>query len=137
MASLLSSLWSGSSESCVASSPGGQLSDPTGTTSELTNSEWLEQKRGNFVRLLRELGAADERLLPWADKAEAAPLTAFLSFMRVEHSDVAAAASPEEAQAAALRAVDRAVLLLEADADAPEFKSKRNKLARYIQLFSQ
>jgi hypothetical protein len=134
MASLLSSLWSGSSESCVASSHGDRLSAATG---QISDSEWLEQKRANFVKLLRELGEVDERIMPWADRAEAASLTSFLVYMRLENPDVAAAASPEEAAAAALRAVDRAVLLLEADADAPEFKSKRNKLARYIILFSQ
>lgn len=127
------SFWSGSSEeSCAVSSPHDPSSEAIGQTSD---EAWLEAKRANFVALLRELAIVDERLLPWADRAESVPLAIFLTVMRVEHAAIAAA-TPEEAQALALRAVDRAALLLGADTDGAEFRSARNKLGRYIQLFS-
>ena len=132
MEQLLYSYASGSSSSDASSADASPSSEATSTTSD---DEWLEEKRGNFVKLLCELAIVDERLIPWADKAESAPLTAFLAYMRLENAAVADA-PPEEAQALALRAVDRAALLLGADIDALEFKSKRIKLARYTILFS-
>jgi hypothetical protein len=127
------SLWSGSSsESCAASSPDEPSSEAIG---QISNTEWFEQKRGNFVALLRELAIVDARLLPWADRAESTPLEVFLAYMRVEHAAIAAA-TPEERSPMALQAVDRAAVLLGADTDGGVFQSARNKLARYIQLFS-
>lgn len=127
------SFWSGSSsESCAASSPHEPSSEAIGETSD---EAWLEAKRANFVALLRELAIVDARLLPWADRAESAPLVAFLAYMRVEHAAIASA-TPEDRPPMALQAVDRAAMLLGADTDAPQFQSARLKLARYIQLFS-
>ena len=105
------------------------------TTCEPTDHAWVLSKYVNFRQHVRSLVAQEPKLLEWADWLDKLPMAVFLAGGDCELAGVRGASTDDKRAEEAGLVLERWALQYDFDLERI-FETDRDKLRRYISLFS-